>query len=44
MTIAIGGAYSIKGLSGIRVVDMKLPEEFAAPIRVRSSASPAAAG
>ena len=28
MTIAIGGAYSIKGLSGIRVVDMKLPDEF----------------
>jgi ribulose-bisphosphate carboxylase large chain len=28
MTIAIGGAYSIRGLSGIRVVEMKLPEEF----------------
>ncbi|WP_027059565.1 3-oxo-isoapionate-4-phosphate decarboxylase OiaX [Mesorhizobium loti] len=28
MTIAIGGTYSIKGLSGIRVVDMKLPQEF----------------
>lgn len=28
MTIAIGGAYSIKGLSGIRVVDMKLPEQY----------------
>ncbi len=28
MTIAIGGAYSIRGLSGIRVVGMKLPEEF----------------
>ncbi|TIP97078.1 MAG: ribulose 1,5-bisphosphate carboxylase, partial [Mesorhizobium sp.] len=28
MTIAIGGAFSIKGLSGIRVVDMKLPEEY----------------
>ena len=28
MTIAIGGTYSIKGLTGIRVVDMKLPEEF----------------
>lgn len=28
MTIAIGGAYSIKGLSGIRVVGMKLPPEF----------------
>ncbi|RWH67328.1 3-oxo-isoapionate-4-phosphate decarboxylase OiaX [Mesorhizobium sp.] len=28
MTIAIGGTYSIRGLSGIRVVDMKLPEEF----------------
>lgn len=29
MTIAIGGVYSIKGFSGIRVVDMKLPKEFA---------------
>ncbi len=29
MTIAIGGVYSIKGLTGIRVVDMKLPEAFA---------------
>ena len=29
MTIAIGGVYSIKGFSGIRIVDMKLPEEFA---------------
>ncbi|TIM35316.1 MAG: ribulose 1,5-bisphosphate carboxylase, partial [Mesorhizobium sp.] len=28
MTIAIGGAFSIKGLYGIRVVDMKLPEEY----------------
>ena len=28
MTIAIGGVYSIKGLSGIRVVDMRLPVEF----------------
>ncbi|TJV38459.1 MAG: ribulose 1,5-bisphosphate carboxylase [Mesorhizobium sp.] len=28
MTIAIGGTYSIKGLSGIRVVDMKLAQEF----------------
>ncbi|TIO07262.1 MAG: ribulose 1,5-bisphosphate carboxylase, partial [Mesorhizobium sp.] len=28
MTIAIGGTYSIRGLSGIRIVDMKLPEEF----------------
>ncbi|MER8971689.1 MULTISPECIES: 3-oxo-isoapionate-4-phosphate decarboxylase OiaX [unclassified Mesorhizobium] len=28
MTIAIGGTFSIKGLSGIRVVDMKLPEEY----------------
>ncbi|TPI10494.1 ribulose 1,5-bisphosphate carboxylase [Mesorhizobium sp. B4-1-3] len=28
MTIAIGGTYSIRGLSGIRVIDMKLPEEF----------------
>ncbi|MDQ0390539.1 3-oxo-isoapionate-4-phosphate decarboxylase OiaX [Labrys monachus] len=29
MTIAIGGVYAIKGFSGIRVVDMKLPPEFA---------------
>ncbi len=28
MTIAIGGTYSIRGLTGIRVVDMKLPEDF----------------
>jgi 3-oxoisoapionate-4-phosphate decarboxylase len=28
MTIAIGGVYSIKELSGARVVDMKLPEAF----------------
>ncbi|TGQ17824.1 MULTISPECIES: 3-oxo-isoapionate-4-phosphate decarboxylase OiaX [unclassified Mesorhizobium] len=28
MTIAIGGTFSIRGLSGIRVIDMKLPEEF----------------
>jgi 3-oxoisoapionate-4-phosphate decarboxylase len=28
MTIAIGGVYSIKGLSGIRIVDMKLPDAF----------------
>ncbi|WP_158816469.1 3-oxo-isoapionate-4-phosphate decarboxylase OiaX [Methylocapsa sp. S129] len=28
MTIAIGGVFSIKGFSGIRVVDMKLPPEF----------------
>jgi 3-oxoisoapionate-4-phosphate decarboxylase len=28
-TIAIGGVYSIKGFSGVRVVDMKLPAEFA---------------
>ncbi|APG89016.1 ribulose bisphosphate carboxylase-like protein (plasmid) [Sinorhizobium americanum CCGM7] len=30
MTIAIGGVYSIKGMTGIRVVDMRLPPEFAA--------------
>ena len=30
MTIAIGGVFSIKGFSGIRIVDMKLPWEFAA--------------
>jgi len=28
MTIAIGGTFSIKGLTGIRVVDMRLPDEF----------------
>ena len=28
MTIAIGGVYSIRGLSGIRIVDMKLPDAF----------------
>lgn len=29
MTIAIGGVFSIKGFTGIRVIDMKLPGEFA---------------
>ena len=29
-TIAIGGVWSIKGFSGVRIVDMKLPQEFAA--------------
>ncbi|SEK98673.1 ribulose-bisphosphate carboxylase large chain [Xaviernesmea oryzae] len=29
MTIAIAGAFSIKGLTGLRVVDMALPEAFA---------------
>jgi ribulose-bisphosphate carboxylase large chain len=29
-TIAIGGVFSIKGFSGIRIIDMKLPQEFAA--------------
>ncbi len=28
MTIAIGGAFSIRGMTGIRVIAMKLPEEF----------------
>lgn len=28
MTIAIGGVYSIKGMTGIRIVDMKLPAAF----------------
>ena len=28
MTIAIGGTFSIKGLTGLRIVDMKLPEAF----------------
>jgi ribulose-bisphosphate carboxylase large chain len=28
MTIAIGGVYSIKGFTGIRIIDMKLPPEF----------------
>ena len=30
MTIAIGGVYSIKGFSGIRVVGLRLPQSFAA--------------
>lgn len=30
MTIAIGGVFSIKGFTGIRVIDMKLPPEFGA--------------
>ena len=29
MTIAIGGVFSIKGLTGIRITGLKLPEEFA---------------
>jgi ribulose 1,5-bisphosphate carboxylase large subunit-like protein len=29
MTIAIGGVFSIRGMTGIRIVDMKLPEAFA---------------
>jgi 3-oxoisoapionate-4-phosphate decarboxylase len=29
MTIAIGGVYAIKGLTGIKIVDMVLPEAFA---------------
>lgn len=29
MTVTIGGVYSIKGFSGLRIVGMKLPEEFA---------------
>src|SRR5690606_14863006 len=29
MTIAIGGVFSIKGMTGIRIVDMKLPLGFA---------------
>ncbi len=28
MTTAIGGVYSIKGMSGIRIMDMQLPQEF----------------
>ncbi|MBG1232424.1 3-oxo-isoapionate-4-phosphate decarboxylase OiaX [Aestuariivirga litoralis] len=28
MTIAVGGLFAIKGFSGIRVVDMKLPDAF----------------
>jgi 3-oxoisoapionate-4-phosphate decarboxylase len=28
MTIAIGGVFSIKGFTGIRVIDMKLPDAF----------------
>ncbi len=30
MTIAIGGTYSIRGMTGIRIVDMKLPQAFGA--------------
>ncbi|KAA0692598.1 ribulose 1,5-bisphosphate carboxylase [Neorhizobium sp. P12A] len=30
MTIAIGGVYSIKGMTGVRIVDMKLPDAFGA--------------
>ena len=30
MTIAVGGVFSIRGMTGIRVVDMKLPEAFKA--------------
>ena len=30
MTIAIGGVFSIKGMTGIRIVDMQLPQEFSA--------------
>lgn len=30
MTIAIGGVYSIKGMTGVRIVDMKLPDAFRA--------------
>ena len=29
MTIAIGGGFSIKGLTGIRIVGMQLPPQFA---------------
>ncbi len=40
MTIAIGGTYSIKGFSGIRVTGLTLPPAFArAPIPARNSAS-----
>jgi 3-oxoisoapionate-4-phosphate decarboxylase len=28
MTIAVGGPHAIKGLTGLRVIDMKLPEAF----------------
>ncbi|MDO9418431.1 3-oxo-isoapionate-4-phosphate decarboxylase OiaX [Pararhizobium sp.] len=28
MTIAVGGVFSIRGMTGIRVVDLHLPEEF----------------
>lgn len=30
MTIAIGGIFSIKGMTGLRVVDLKLPAEYGA--------------
>lgn len=28
MTIAVGGIFSIRGMTGLRVVDLKLPQEF----------------
>jgi 3-oxoisoapionate-4-phosphate decarboxylase len=33
MTIAIGGVFSIKGFSGIRIIDMQLPHAFATAYR-----------
>ncbi len=42
-TIAIGGVFSIKGFSGIRIVDMKLPPNSARRIPGRNSASRGAA-
>ncbi len=42
MTICIGGVFSIKGMTGIRIVDLKLPTPFALLIPVRNSASRAA--
>ncbi len=44
MTIAIGGVYSIKGFSGIRVTDIRLPPASGRPGRGRSSASRAPSG
>ncbi len=44
MTIAIGGVYSIRGFTGIRIVDMKLPEAFGKAWPGRSSVLPEPAG
>ena len=43
-TIAFGGVFSVRGLSGVRIVGMKLPPEFIRAHPGPHSASPAAAG